>query len=71
MSELFHSCMSTLPRCMACRDLHRFDLCPRDFLGRMPRRPFPAHLEGLVQLSPMDFDEGPDAAIRVGAAYDR
>ena len=39
--------------------------------GRMRGRPFPAYLEGLVQLSSMDFDEGTDAAIRVGAANDR
>jgi hypothetical protein len=38
---------------------------------RMRGRPFPAYLESLVQLSPMDLDEGADAAIRVGAAHDR
>jgi hypothetical protein len=37
----------------------------------MSGRPSPADLEGLVQLSPMDFDEGTDAAIRVGAARNR
>jgi hypothetical protein len=37
----------------------------------MGGRPFPAYLEGLVQLWPMDFDEGADAPIRVGAAHDR
>src|ERR1017187_7491340 len=37
--------------------------------GRMSGRPFPADLEGLVQLSPMDLDEGADAAIRVGSAH--
>jgi len=39
--------------------------------GRMRGRPFPAYLESLVQLSPMDLDEGADGAIRVGAAHDR
>ena len=39
--------------------------------GRMRGRPFPAYLKSLVQLSPMDLDEGADAAIRVGAAHDR
>src|SRR5680860_539404 len=39
--------------------------------SRMCGRPFPAYLESFVQLSSMNFDEGADAAIRVGAAYDR
>src|SRR5450759_2750362 len=39
--------------------------------GRMSGRPYPADLEGLVKLSPMDLDEGADAAIRVGSAHNR
>ncbi len=39
--------------------------------GGMSGCPFPADLEGLVQFPPMDFDEGTDAAIRIGAAHDR
>jgi hypothetical protein len=39
--------------------------------GGMRGRPFPAYLESLVQVSPMDFDEGADAAIRIGATHDR
>ena len=33
--------------------------------------PFPSDLKGSVQLWPMDFDEGADAAIRVGTAHNR
>src|SRR6267154_5090773 len=39
--------------------------------GGMSGRPFPAYLEGLVELAPMDLDEGADAAIRVGSAHNR
>jgi hypothetical protein len=39
--------------------------------GGMRRRPFPIYLEGFVQLSPMHFDEGADAAVRIGATHDR
>src|SRR6266436_1030446 len=39
--------------------------------GGMSGCPFPADLEGLVQFPPMDFDEGTDAAIRIGSAHDR
>ena len=39
--------------------------------SRVSRRPFPADLEGLIKLSPMDLDEGADAAIRVGSAHNR
>ena len=39
--------------------------------SRVSRRPLPADLEGLVKLSPMDLDEGADAAIRVGSAHNR
>ena len=39
--------------------------------GGMSGRPSPAEPEGLVQFSPMNFDEGTDAAIRVGAARNR
>jgi hypothetical protein len=39
--------------------------------GGMSGRPSPAEPEGLVQFSPMNFDEGTDAAIRVGAAHNR
>ena len=39
--------------------------------GGMSGRPFPADLEDPVQFPPMDFDEGTNAAIRIGAAHDR
>ena len=38
----------------------------------MRGRPFPAYLESLVQLSPMDLDEGAKyAEMMSGAAHDR
>jgi hypothetical protein len=39
--------------------------------GRMRGRSFPADFEGFVQLSPMDLDEGANAAVRVRAADNR
>lgn len=39
--------------------------------GGMSGRPFPVDLEGLVELWPMNLDEGSNAAIRVGSAYNR
>ena len=45
---------------------------PQDMPDRGGRgRPFPKDPEGLVQASPANLDEGPEAAIRIGAGRDR
>ncbi len=60
--------------CMFAKDL--FNIRRAQPLQNIPDRsvrgrPLPADLEGFVQLSSVDFDEGADAAIRVGAAHNR
>lgn len=60
--------------CMFAKDL--FNIRRAQPLQNIPDRsvrgrPLPADLEDFVQLSSVDFDEGADAAIRVGAAHNR
>ena len=52
-------------------NIRRFKALQNVADGGVRRRPFPADLEGLVELLPMHLDEGADAAIGVGAAHDR
>src|SRR5437762_14257417 len=67
-------CIEVQVGCMFAKGL--FNICRRQPLQNIPdsrvsRRPLPADLEGLVKLSPMDLDEGADAAIRVGSGHNR
>lgn len=53
-----------------------FDMLPFQSLQNVPDRgvggrPFPAKSEGFVQIGPVDFHEGMDAAIRIGPAHHR